>query len=104
MFFDRAMLFAVTVLKLLSEVALMALLGRFVLGLLAGAKRDNNLFYQLLGFVTQPVEKLVRMISPKQVLDRHIPLATGALLLSVWVISTLMKVQICMEIGVDQCR
>ncbi len=98
------MLLAVTALKLLSEIALMALLGRFVLGLLAGAKRDTNLFYQLLGFVTQPVEKLVRAMSPKQVLDRHVPLATGALLLSIWFISTLMKVQMCLEIGVEQCR
>jgi hypothetical protein len=98
------MLFAVTLIKLLSEIALMSLLGRFVLGLLAGNKRDQNLFYQLLGFVTQPAEKLVRLISPKQILDRHIPLATGALLLSVWVISTLLKVQLCLETGVEQCR
>lgn len=98
------MLFAVTALKLLTEIALMALLGRFVLGLLAGAKRDDNLIYQLFGFATQPVEKLVRWLSPKQVLDRHIPLAAGVLLLSVWFLSTLMKVQLCVEVGVDACR
>ncbi len=97
------MLFVVTAVKLLAEIALLSLMGRFVLGALAGAKRDQNLFYQLLGFVTQPVEKLVRAISPKAILDRHIPLATGVLLLSVWFISTLLKAQECMRVGMDKC-
>ncbi|WP_374662107.1 hypothetical protein [Inhella sp.] len=90
--------------KLIAEIALMALIGRFVLGLMAGAKRHDNLIYQLLGFVTQPFEKLVRAISPRLVLDRHIPLAAGAFLLMVWFISLLFKAQICLEIGMDQCR
>lgn len=98
------MLFAVTAVKLIAEIALMCLIGRFVLGLMAGAKRDDNLIYQLLGFVTQPFEKLVRAISPKLVLDRHIPLAAGLFLLMLWFISLLMKAQICLEIGMDQCR
>lgn len=98
------MLFAFTLIKLLTEIALMSLLGRFVLGLLVGNHRDQNLFYQLLGFVTKPAEKLVRFISPKQILDRHIPLATGTVLMSVWLICTLLKVQLCLEIGVEQCR
>ena len=98
------MLLAVTSIKLLAEIALLALLGRFVLGLLAGDKRDSNLVYQLLSVLTRPVERLVRWVSPRQVLDRHIPLAAGLLLLSVWFVSTLLKVQICLEIGVQQCR
>jgi hypothetical protein len=98
------MLLVVTSIKLLAEIALLALLGRFVLGLLAGAKRDSNLMYQVLGFMTRPIERWVRWISPRQVIDRHIPVATGALLLSTWVVCTLLKVQICMEIGVTQCQ
>jgi hypothetical protein len=98
------MLLVVTSIKLLAEIALLALFGRFVLGLLAGAKRDGNFFYQLLSVITRPVERLTRWISPKLVLDRHIPLAAGLLLLSVWFISTLFKVQLCVEIGVESCR
>lgn len=98
------MLLVVTSVKLLAEIALLALAGRWLLGLLAGAKRDGNLFYQVLSIVTRPVERLTRLISPRVVLDRHIPLAAGLLLLSVWVVVTLMKIQICAEIGVAQCR
>jgi len=98
------MLLSVTIIKLLAEIALMALLGRWLLGLLAGRKREGNLFYQVLGIVTRPVERLTRAISPRQVLDRHIPLAAGLLLASTWFIVTLLKVQACLQIGVEQCR
>lgn len=98
------MLLVVTSIKLVVEIALLALLGRFVLGLLAGARRESNFFYQLLSIVTRPFERLARWVSPKLVLDRHIPLAATLMLLSLWVLSTLFKLQICVEIGVEQCR
>ena len=34
-------------LKLIAEIALMALAGQWVLGLLAGARRDGNFFYRV---------------------------------------------------------
>jgi hypothetical protein len=98
------MLLAITAVKLLAEIALLALVGRWLLGLLAGAKREGNVFYQVLSIVTRPVERITRLLSPRVVLDRHIPLAAALLLLSVWVGSTLMKIQYCVEIGVQQCR
>jgi hypothetical protein len=42
------MIFIATTIKLIAEIALMAMLGGWLLGLLAGAKKDNNLFYQIL--------------------------------------------------------
>lgn len=98
------MLLVVTTLKLLAEIALLSMAGRFVLGLLAGAKRDQNPFYKVLSIVTRPPEQLVRLISPKQILDRHIPIATSCLLVSLWLVCTALKVQICLEIGVQQCQ
>jgi hypothetical protein len=74
------MLLAITAIKLLAEIALLALLGRWLLGLLAGAKREGNVFYQVLSIVTRPVERMTRLLSPRVVLDRHIPLATALLL------------------------
>ena len=82
---------AASSLKLVFEIALFALLGRWVLGMLIGAKRDGNLFYQMLNQIIQPFEKLVRVISPKVVVDQHIPLATGALLFSGWCFALLWK-------------
>jgi hypothetical protein len=98
------MLLAVTSIKLVAEIALMAFVGQWVLGLLAGQKRDSNLFYQLLAVLTKPFVKGVRLITPRVVLDRHIPLAAFTLLAMVWVVVTIVRIQMCLEIGVQLCR
>jgi hypothetical protein len=67
---ERVLLLFVSAIKLVVEIALMALAGQFVLGLLAGAKRESNFFYRLLQVLTGPVIKSVRWMAPRVVLDR----------------------------------
>ncbi|WP_295645646.1 hypothetical protein [uncultured Methylibium sp.] len=89
------MLLLVTSIKLVAEIALCALAGRFLLGLLAGAKREQNLFYQLLGMMTAPFTRTFRLITPKFVIDRHIPLLTFVALGWLWVFMLIEKVSLC---------
>lgn len=98
------MLLFVSAVKLVTEIALMALAGQFLLGLLAGQKRDTNLFYQLLQVMTKPFVKGMRLVTPKVVIDRHIPLAAFVALAMVWVVVTITKINLCLQIGVEQCR
>jgi hypothetical protein len=98
------MLLLVSSVKLVAEIALMALAGRWLLGLLAGRKRDTNFFYGLLGVLTGPFVKGMRLITPRVVIDRHIPLAAFVLLAMVWVVATLAKINVCLQIGVEACR
>lgn len=98
------MLFAASTLKLIAEIALLALFGQWVLGLLAGAKKDRNLFYQILQIVGKPFVVAARFITPKQIIDRHVPLVAFLLLLFVWIAATLMRIRICLEIGVELCK
>ena len=98
------MLLLASAVKLVAEIALMALAGQFFLGLLAGRKRDGNFFYRLLQVLTGPFVKGVRIITPRVVLDRHVPLAAFVLLAMVWFVATLAKVKLCLQIGVEQCR
>jgi len=98
------MLFFVTAVKLVAEIGLMAFIGRFILGLLAGAKRDSNLFYGILSILTRPFERLTRLITPRVVIDRHIPLAAFLLLAAVWIFATLSKIRMCVELGVQVRR
>ncbi|MDI1238409.1 MAG: hypothetical protein PSV26_13080 [Polaromonas sp.] len=98
------MLFAASTLKLIAEIALLALFGQWVLGLLAGAKKDGNLFYQILQIVGKPFVAAARFITPKQIIDRHVPLVAFLLLLFVWVAATLTRIRICLEIGVELCK
>jgi hypothetical protein len=94
----------VSAVKLMAEIALMALLGQWLLGLLAGAKRETNFFYQLLKVITNPVTKAARWVAPRVVLDRHIPLVAFLLMGFTWIATTLMKIGLCVEAGVHTCR
>jgi hypothetical protein len=97
-------LLLVMVIKLVAEIALLALLGQWVLGLLAGTRRETNLFYKLLQVVAGPFVKATRLISPRFVLDRHIPLAAFMLMSVVWIAAVLAKISLCLQLGPGACR
>jgi hypothetical protein len=101
---ETRLLTLVSIVKLLAEIALLCLVGQGVLFLLAGAKREQNFFYQLLQLMTRPFISGVRRIVPKVVLDRHVPYVTLFLLFFVWLAATATKISICVDIGVDQCK
>jgi hypothetical protein len=46
----------------------------------------------------------VRWLAPRVVLDRHVPLAAFVLLTSIWLVATTVKVDLCLRVGVEQCR
>lgn len=92
------MLLFASSLKLIAEIALMALLGQGFLALLAGDKRQDNFFYKLLLILTGPFTKFARAITPRVVIDRHIPFAAFAVMLVVWLFATITKVNQCVEI------
>ena len=98
------MLLLASSIKLVAEIALLSLAGQWLLGLLAGAKREKNFFYQLLAVVTRPFVRGARWLAPRVVLDRHMPLVAFLLLGFVWLFATIFKVQLCLDIGVQACR
>jgi hypothetical protein len=98
------MLLLVSSVKLVAEIALMALAARWLLGLLAGSRRETNVFYRVLDVLSMPFVKGTRLITPRFVIDRHVPLAAFGLLCVVWLFALLMKVQLCLQIGMQQCR
>jgi hypothetical protein len=85
----------ISILRALVEVAGFSLLGQGVLGMLAGKYRDQNLFYRVLRIVTQPVVRAVRFITPRFVIDAHIPMLTFFLLFWLWVVLALVKRHLC---------
>ncbi len=98
------MLLTVMVLKLITETALMVLLGQWVLGLLAGKQRRANLVYQLLQAAGRPFLAVARRVSPAVVMEHHLPLVAALLLAIAWLGLTLAKIRICLQIGVALCR
>jgi hypothetical protein len=98
------MLLLASAVKLVAEIALMAFLGQALLALLAGEKRQQNFFYRLLQVLTNPFMRAARFITPRVVIDRHVPVAAFVMLLSVWVVATIAKISLCVQMGVAQCR
>ena len=98
------MLLLVEVLKLVAEIALMCIAAQWVLGILAGARREQNLVYQLFQVLTRPFIAGARLVSPRIVLDRHVPLVAFLLLTFVWLVATITKIDICVRIGVHLCK
>lgn len=98
------MLLTVVIAKSLVELSLMFIIGRFVLGLLAGPKRDHNVFWQLLDVASKPALWLTRKVSPRLILDQHIPLAASSWLLITWVALVQLKVDMCLQMGANVCQ
>jgi hypothetical protein len=98
------MLFFLNALQLILYVALLSLVGQGLLFVLAGPRRDSNLFYQLLRIVARPFTGLVRRLTPARVADRHVPLLTFALLALVYLVVTFEKIDLCVRLGMEQCR
>lgn len=78
-------IFLIKIIKTLAEVAGFALLGQGLVSLFAGASREQNFVYVLFRIITSPATKLARLLSPRFVSDRHIPLVAFALVFWVWV-------------------
>lgn len=99
------MLLFLSIAKLICEIALLSLFGQWVLGLLAGAKRDTNFFYQLLAQIGRPFVVMARFITPRSiVLDRHVPLVAFLVLAFAWIVVTALRIQHCLRIGVELCK
>ncbi len=87
----------IVILKALTEIAGVAMIGQGLLYVLAGAKRDQNLVYGIFKTLTSPVVKATRWITPRIVLDQHLGLVAFLLLVILWFGLTVMKIRIVLE-------
>lgn len=98
------MLTFLTLVQLMLYIPLLALAGQGALFVLAGGRRGDNFFYQLLQLLSKPFTALVRLVTPRQVADEHVPVATFLLLLIVYAVVTFERIDLCVRIGIEQCR
>lgn len=93
-----------TLLQLLLYIPLLALAGQGLLYVLAGDRRETNLFYQLLRLLSKPFTWVVRKLSPAKVADQHVPVATFLLLMVAYLVVTFERIDHCVRIGVELCK
>lgn len=95
-------LFLLRIVKLVLEIALLALAGQgmtFLLIRTSGADPSRNVFYRTLEVVASPFVKLARRVTPKVVADRHVPLAAFGLLVVAYFATQFGIVNVCVGMG-----
>ena len=98
------MLTLLNILQLVLYIALLALAGQGLLYVLAGPRRDSNFFYRLLQVVAKPFTLGMRKLTPRQVADQHVPVATFFVLLLAYAVVTFEKINLCLAAGMEGCR
>ena len=98
------MLLFLNITQLILYIGALGLIGQGLLYVLAGQKRDTNLFYQLIGIVNKPWTLIARFISPKQIIDRQIPFVAFCIVGVFYIAVTLAKIEHCISIGIEICQ
>ncbi|MBP6853947.1 MAG: hypothetical protein KA164_20300 [Rhodoferax sp.] len=79
--FDWSALF-----KGLVEFAAFLLLAQGGIYLLSFGGHERNAVYRAVRFLTSPITRLVRRITPSRITDRHVPVVAFFLLFWIWVL------------------
>lgn len=92
-------LMLISILRVVVEVAGFTLLGQGIVGLFAGRNRERNVVYRMMKTVTDPAVKLVRWITPRFIIDQHVPFVTFFLLFWLWIGLAVAKRYVCVSQG-----
>ena len=70
------------------------LLGQLLVYALSFGRHDSNPIYRLFRFLTSPVVRAVRWITPAKVADRHVPVVSFLLLFWVWALLIFVRLDL----------
>lgn len=90
--------------QLVLYIGLLALIGQGLLYVLAGQKRDTNLFYQLFQVLNRPWLGLARLVAPARVAPRHHGWVAFFITCVLYLAVTLAKIEHCVSAGMVGCR
>ncbi len=85
------------VLQTLILIAGMALFGQFIVGIFNWGRRHDNFVYQLFAVLTKPVVKVVRAVTPRVIIDGHVPAVAFLLLFMGYFAVGLWHRDVCMD-------
>ena len=86
----------VSILFAVVQVAIYLLIGRGAMYLLGGAAREQYFIYQLCQKATEPLVRVPRIITPRFVIDRHVPFVTFILLVWIGLMLIYLRRAICL--------
>jgi hypothetical protein len=101
-------LFWLRLIQLVLAIALLALIGQgvvFVIARSMGQDVSRNFFFRVLETVVMPFTRLCRLITPKIIGDRHVPVVVLSLLSVgyVWVMLAIASACLGQGVAIAQC-
>ncbi len=93
------MLSLVIELKGLVEFAGLLLVGQGLVFLLSFGKHEQNPVYRMIAFLTSPLTRAARTVTPGFVVDRHVPAVALFVLFWGWGVLALAKVRLQMPVA-----
>jgi len=75
------MALALLIVRELFELSALFLVAQFAVGLFNWQRRNQNPVYQMLAIATRPVLRVARLITPRLIIDAHVPIVAFLLLL-----------------------
>ncbi|NOT18849.1 MAG: hypothetical protein HOP24_01045 [Sideroxydans sp.] len=88
-------LLIISALKAVVEIAALSLVAQGILGMLAGATRQQNFFYRLFQILTTPFTHVVRLITPQGMTEGTRARLTFLMLVGVWIALIYAKAAVC---------
>lgn len=101
------MLTLLNIAQLVLYIALLALMGQALLHLMAGARRDTNVFYRLLRLLSKPFTLPMRKLTPRVMPDAQVSWLTFLVLLVLYAVVTFERADLCVtsgQLGQAGCR
>lgn len=85
--------FALAALHELIKFVGLLLIGQFLVYVLSFGRHEGNPIYRFLRFLTSPAVKAVRLVTPRAIVDRHIPLVTFMLAFWSWLLLIAVRLE-----------
>ncbi|MFM8866241.1 MAG: hypothetical protein ACKOFG_15335 [Limnohabitans sp.] len=98
------MLLLLNISQLVTYIGLLAMLGQGLLFLLAGQRRQDNLFYQLFQVLNKPWFAMARWLSPAKVAIQHHGYVGFFVLCVLYLAITVAKIEHCIGVNMLGCR
>ena len=89
----------VVVLKGLVEFAGLLILAQGLVFLLSFGKHEQNPIYRALRFLTSPLTRAARRVTPAFIIDRHVPAVALFVLFWIWVLLIIAKLRLQMPVA-----
>jgi hypothetical protein len=78
-------------------IAGLALLGQLLVGLFGWRRRGENFVYQLFAIVGRPMVRAARFVTPRVVLDQHLPVVAFLMCLFGYLVVGYCQRGVCLE-------